>query len=279
LILNRLNKAFPYGGNFSTSFKTFLFISGFITIFIFLFRSNQKFPDASTSYRLVVSLLYGIATFAGASFNTLILYLTISNKAQDNWKVWKHILLYLLHFFTITILLFFLNAFLAEGLSDLTFLAVVKSFSTTVLIGVIPVSIHVLYEQQKLYKNYYRQALEIEENRKKKEVVEEDISITIGENTLLASDILFLESDKNYVNIILKDNTKTTVRASLKELEIKLERLQQFLRCHRAYIINIDTIQSVEGNAQGLKLSVPNSLLKVPVSRSYIPAFSKAYAY
>ena len=48
-------------------------------------------------------------------------------------------------------------------------------------------------------------------------------------------------------------------------------------RCHRSYIVNLDKISQVSGNAQGLKLSFDGlEDVLVPVSRSYIAGFKQA---
>jgi DNA-binding LytR/AlgR family response regulator len=44
------------------------------------------------------------------------------------------------------------------------------------------------------------------------------------------------------------------------------------VRCHRSFLINVNAIEHVSGNAQGLRLQlVMVSGVEVPVSRSYIP--------
>jgi DNA-binding LytR/AlgR family response regulator len=44
----------------------------------------------------------------------------------------------------------------------------------------------------------------------------------------------------------------------------------KIIRCHRAYIINLDFVKRIEGNAQGLKLNLSNSENVIPVSRKYV---------
>jgi DNA-binding LytR/AlgR family response regulator len=42
------------------------------------------------------------------------------------------------------------------------------------------------------------------------------------------------------------------------------------IRCHRSYIVNLDQIKNVDGNAQGLVITLKPCSEKVPVSRKYI---------
>ena len=47
-----------------------------------------------------------------------------------------------------------------------------------------------------------------------------------------------------------------------------------FFRCHRAYIVNLDKIEQVEGNAQGYKLKLQGTEDLIPVSRNLNSEFS-----
>ncbi|MBD1392969.1 LytR/AlgR family response regulator transcription factor [Mucilaginibacter glaciei] len=63
------------------------------------------------------------------------------------------------------------------------------------------------------------------------------------------SDILYLESLKDYVKIFLKNSDKALLTLStLKALEEKLP-AKRFLRVHRSYIVSLDKINSITRNA------------------------------
>jgi DNA-binding LytR/AlgR family response regulator len=53
------------------------------------------------------------------------------------------------------------------------------------------------------------------------------------------------------------------------------------VRCHRSYLVNLNAVNEINGNAQGLKLSInkmPSGGCSVPVSRSYVGDFKVAFA-
>ena len=92
-------------------------------------------------------------------------------------------------------------------------------------------------------------------------------------------DLLFVEAMQNYVSIyFLKENKiqKEIIRATLSKVEQQLSDTP-IIRCHRSYLVNPNQIQKVEGNAQGLRLTLHQlEDTQIPVSRKYIPAL-KAY--
>jgi DNA-binding LytR/AlgR family response regulator len=61
---------------------------------------------------------------------------------------------------------------------------------------------------------------------------------------------------------------------TMKKAEEALEAWPGFFRCHRAYIVNLDKVQHVEGNAQGYRLRFPDVEEPVPVSRNLNSEFS-----
>lgn len=78
----------------------------------------------------------------------------------------------------------------------------------------------------------------------------------------------------NYIDVYsLVDNTlkKTTYRISLSSFERQLGKSANLLRCHRSYLVNLNKVENILGNAQGLKLELKNQSEIVPVSRTYIP--------
>lgn len=88
--------------------------------------------------------------------------------------------------------------------------------------------------------------------------------------TLRTDKIWCLRSDRNYVDIFHLGATdevvKTTVRNTLTKLSEELP--ASFLRCHRSYVVNAASVESVTGNAQGYQLhSATFPEIAVPVSR------------
>ena len=82
----------------------------------------------------------------------------------------------------------------------------------------------------------------------------------------------YIESNGNYADITFLQNeqkTKKTLRCTLKQLENNLADFPQIIRCHRAFLVNIQYIIHVEGNAQGYRLKLQNTVESIPVSRAY----------
>jgi DNA-binding LytR/AlgR family response regulator len=90
--------------------------------------------------------------------------------------------------------------------------------------------------------------------------------------TLKSVNILYLESNDNYVNVFFLDNEKVKtylVRNSLKQLEKSLKEYPIY-RCHRSYSVNIKNIKMIRKAKKGYELVINSPKEEcLPVSKSY----------
>ena len=94
-----------------------------------------------------------------------------------------------------------------------------------------------------------------------------------GKNDLLSiapSELLYIESDKNYCNIVTSAQ-KLQVRLTMSSAEEQLVGHPMFVRCHRAFIVNKSKIIRLDGNSTiGYKLQLSGTDDLIPVSRTYL---------
>jgi len=94
-----------------------------------------------------------------------------------------------------------------------------------------------------------------------------------GKSDLLkipVNELLFIESDKNYCNVITTTQT-LQIRLTITSAEKQLSKYPIFTRCHRAYIVNKSKIITIDGNiTNGYKLVLSGTEKIVPVSKSYL---------
>ena len=91
-------------------------------------------------------------------------------------------------------------------------------------------------------------------------------------------DILYVESVANYLNIVYfndSDLCQKRLRCSLKDTEDALDAFPFLVHIHRAFLVNINFITQISGNAAGYKLSLFSTDKILPVSKSNIAAFKE----
>lgn len=83
-------------------------------------------------------------------------------------------------------------------------------------------------------------------------------------------DLLFIESADNYSEVVSltdKKAQKTLLRGSLSRMEEQLT--HPVVRCHRSYIVNLQQVERISGNAQGYKLHLHDWPAPIPVARRF----------
>lgn len=88
--------------------------------------------------------------------------------------------------------------------------------------------------------------------------------------TLASGNLLYLESQDNYLAVVYLDNgirRSHLIRSTLKRIEALSE--PELLRCHRSFVVNLQRVRSCRGNRHGLQLGLEGADEPVPVSRGY----------
>jgi DNA-binding LytR/AlgR family response regulator len=88
---------------------------------------------------------------------------------------------------------------------------------------------------------------------------------------LQPADFLFAAAADNYTSINYLQNglvKQVLFRLTVKNLAEQTASETQIFRCHKSFLVNLEQVAHISGNAQGYKLHLPQNGLTVPVSRS-----------
>ncbi len=92
------------------------------------------------------------------------------------------------------------------------------------------------------------------------------------------ADLLYIQAEENYVQVhfLGEKPGRALLRSSLTRVEGQLRPFHpRLFRCHRACIVNTARIAKVDGNAQGLRLTLKDSATVIPVARRYVGEFRR----
>lgn len=88
------------------------------------------------------------------------------------------------------------------------------------------------------------------------------------------SSILFLTSESNYVKVLYLDTDgkvqSKMLRQTMNNIESQLNAYPHIIRCHRAFIVNLQHVRHASTSTAGLQLSLDATTLRVPVSKTYL---------
>lgn len=155
-------------------------------------------------------------------------------------------------------------------------------FKTT-LICAAPLVVLWVHEKLKAYKQQntelkrekenIRQQVEQYEDHYRNKSIEFSIDNGSGTLDLFISDIAFIKSADNYVEIAFKEDNifkKKLIRSTLKNIEQQLRAYANFMRCHRICIVNSHYIENLSKNYNNHWLTLSGLEEKLPVSRQYL---------
>ena len=98
---------------------------------------------------------------------------------------------------------------------------------------------------------------------------------------LQASNILYIESVGNYVKVCYLDDgsmpTIQTLRATSKNMEEALKEYPMVIRCHRAFLVNLQQVEKIVSQSGILQLKMKHTGDILPVSRSNTAKIKAAF--
>ena len=262
----------------------------FLVLFVFKAFGMSNLPTATRFYH---ASIFALATVIVSSLNAVLLPLLVPPLfREEKWTVAKEIIFFLWVIVCIGAVNLRINHWLYGNQGSWPNL--LTSIGITAAVAILPVSISILVKQQSLLRRFSTAAKQIETSLFTPEPIPIDrpilpdvtpivdepaprafIELT-GENTqdklqLPIDDLLYIHAADNYVKIFYTmagEVQNSILRSPLRKMEETLAAYPQFYRCHRTYLVNLEKVIHISGNAQGFKLHVHGTTDLIPVSRS-----------
>ncbi|OQP52065.1 hypothetical protein A4H97_25980 [Niastella yeongjuensis] len=275
-----LNRPFPLDAPSRQSFR-YIFYAALCVFLILVLLKPFGLDEIKTPLLLFHTVLYAGVTFICVTANTFLLprlFPTIFR--EEKWTVGKELIRMCWQLIPIAIGNWLLTHWLYKN-----YLSWHNLFSflwITLVVGIFPLWLNILLKQQRLLKKYQAGASRLDEQLNQPVILPQPV-LSVPEQIVFTSEngkeqlslppgeIRYITAADNYVRIyFIKDNHPTShlLRNTLRKAEEVLSTFPQFFRCHRAYIVNLKTVQHVSGNAQGYKLHLKDVEELIPVSRN-----------
>ena len=279
--LRKLNEPFPDRTTYQENILDILGVGVFITLFLYYFSPMEI--DTYQGNRFLLCCAFGVVTIlVSFAFDFFLLKILKVERDLPSWTFKKWIFSIIGLITSIALANYLLITYLSNGI----FINIESLFTTIIgtwVVAIFPVVFSGVVIQLRNYKANQIHAANISTTLPSNTPPSKKISI-FSQNKknqfeVNLPDLLFVEAMQNYVSLyFLKENKvqKEVIRTTLSNVEQQLSDTP-IIRCHRSFLVNPNQIRKVEGNAQGLRLTLhQNENNLIPVSRKYIPAL-KAY--
>ncbi len=253
----------------------------FIFSFLFIFKPFGL-QVLSGKDLIIITCGYGLVTTV---YLIIHLFIIGSFHHEKNWTVGKDIINTLIIIAMIGLCNYIYHSIYFS--QTFVLIKLIEFQLETLAVSFLPVSLITLLKQNYLLKKYLQEAEEI--NRRKDLKFSDnrdDKLITISAQnprndfTCNCNNILYFHALDNYVIIhFMKDANyiKEIIRTTLKKTKDDLYEYPNFYQCHKSYIVNLDKVINVSGNAQGLKLHFDYINEIIPVSRQLHQKFKHIF--
>ncbi len=287
-----LNQPFPSNSNNIERFLEALITGLFVCLFLFVFKpfGLRNYPGTL----ILVCVGYGAVTTIILLLHEWITGRILKIKKDvPHWTVKRWIFGAMVNICLIAVGNYLFHQ-LIFGWSFSHWQVFLITLANTFLIGLFPVIFLALFIQIKAQQKYQHQAQLLQQQLSSFPSSSYSIgssfkvpdqadqiqlsSINSQDQVKLSIDqIYYIEAMQNYVAVYFQKASGNTslerkiLRNTIRHISQQLHSTP-IIRCHRSYLININHIEKIGGNAQGLRITLSHPKAPIiPVSRPYIP--------
>lgn len=249
--------------------------------FVILYRPLEVHETAFLNFNLTV-LIYCVIISVSELAVAGIVSKTNCFSKKGNWNIANELLSIVLLLTSIGISTYVAGFVMEPHSSRWNITTFSDSFYRSVLIGIIPVVLPSLLNIRFAFAPQVFQNYKNKWPDKSDKVQEKLVNINSKAKkehlSFHPSEFIYAESKGNYVIFHLikqEKSVEVSIRNSIKEIEKQLTAFPDFMRIHRAFIVNLTKITSRNGNALGYRISLEGCDDIISVSRQNVQKFEQ----
>jgi hypothetical protein len=277
-----LDKPYPLTTDHKSLLISALAFGVFVFSFLYVFRPFGL--SNFSGWIFGITLGYGAVTTISMLFMSFVVRRSFpAYFNEDKWNNGKEVMNTMAIVFLVALGNMLYSNYV--GFFSLSFYMLVVFLGITLSVGIFPVLIQVLLRQNALQSKYNTASESINKGIQDSIINPDPRAIVLHDEdgrevlTCAVDELIAMESADNYVKIYLSVNgseKNLMVRNALGKYESELSTFDHFMRTHRTFLINLDKIEHVEGNARGYNIKLKGLAKTIPVARRRIDAFDQA---
>ncbi len=274
-----LNQPFPFYENYKQKVFIPVLLSLLVMAGIIILT---PYKNADIFFKQIIDVFkYGsIVIFISLIFSLALPEIAPKIFNSETWNIKKTLVLLLLSIVTIAISITVFVYFFDNPNHKHFYFYVVRIFVRSITLSFLPIIILVFYFERLLHRKNYLRAIEIidelKTNRHVKPNRHKKAIYTFAKNTkdeikIPEHELFYVKAQGNYCLLIYKQQSnlmKQLIRSSLKDIEEIISTSNHFLRCHKSYIVNLDKVSNITGNAKGYTFYLDETESTIPASRN-----------
>ena len=274
--MKSLNKEYTKYNPVHKPWKNGLF-SAIVVLFIFLLFQPFGFGDKDLVLKLILFPCYSLLAYLYSATNVFIVRHILNSKRR--WSVKNELLSFAIGMLPATLLVLLLSHWITGDMPlnlHWYFKLLYHISSLFLIIAVIEFLYYSNRSSDSKIEHLYSQLHVVlqQMGSTKQEPDSEIVSITLEKDSIdiNRNKILYIKSIGNYLEFNFRESNdkikKLVKRGRMHQAEKVLEAFPEFLRCHRAFIINLKQTKQIKGNSKNARLVFDQKIEEIPVSRS-----------
>lgn len=274
-----LKRPYPYYFEGRAFWILVLLIGSMAIAFENIFQPFHVNPNEHRMPHFLITVVHTIVALS--ILIAASLFLKWAQVRSESWTVGKDVLLLGAILLAIGVGQFLIRDVIYDNPNNWSTRYLFEEIRNTLFIGMLFVLILVPLNQNRLYRQNSERASFLSTNPLRSlpgATVSIQTHLKQDDFKLDPSTFLFAKADRNYVEIHTVENggvRKSLKRISLRSLEAQLNSTFHIVKTHRSYLVNLQFLESVSGNAQGYHLKMKYLNEPILVSRTLIPHFEK----
>jgi hypothetical protein len=271
---------FYYKGKSLAHIAGFLFFGTLLFLFFFepfiVYSPEHRIPYFWISFIhscTPVILIVGFSLFK------------VSFVREEKWSIKQEILLIIAFLILVGIVQFLIRDIIYDNSENWSLKYLFEEIRNTLLIGSLFAVLFTSLNFNRLNARNVKKARELNAvphplKIASNSVIRIETSVKSDAFELNVDSLLFAKAVGNYVELYLKETSPGMVlkRITLKDLSAVLSPFPNMIKTHRSYLVNLDFVQKVTGNAQGYKLQLSHFTENIPVARNMIQTFNARFS-
>ena len=251
--------------------------SASVVLVVFLLFQPFGFGDKDLALKLILFPVYSLLAYFYSIANFFIVRHIL--KSKKRWSVKNELLCFAIGMLPSTFLVHLLSVWITGDmpLNMYWYFKLLYHVSSLFLIIAVVEFLYYSYRSADIKIEHLSSQLQLVSRQlgsAKQKPDFEIVSISLEKDSIdiNRNKIVFIKSIGNYLEFYFREGNgqlKTLVkRGRIRQAAKDLEAFPEFLRCHRAFIINLKQAKQIKGNSKNARLVFDQKLEEIPVSRS-----------
>ncbi len=253
-------------------FRTIVSISAIVFLILFILEPFNFDERSIRNNTFLTALVYAGVAFSMMLLSTAWIKVFPSAFAEESWTLGRELLYIVYQMTSVAFAVWLFNTF--RGLHSLSEYPYLYVLLMVFSVGVLPYSLITVFRHNRMLRNNLQHAAQMNQYTqvsKRESQVNQVLFVPKLMEKIRLEDFYYAESKGNDLLlfcVVEGEILQYSIRYTLNQFEDDNRQHEALFRCHRSFLIHMDKIRKIEGNASGFQVLLHPQVHTIMVSRT-----------